>query len=32
MEQDRYLSPDIALVETGMLEPHWLAEIEGHLR
>jgi histidine ammonia-lyase len=28
----RYLSPDIALIETGMLEPDWLAEIEAHLR
>jgi histidine ammonia-lyase len=32
MEQDRYLSPEIALIETGMLEPDWLAEIEARLR
>jgi histidine ammonia-lyase len=32
MEQDRYLSPEIALIETGMLEPDWLAEIEAGLR
>jgi histidine ammonia-lyase len=32
MEQDRYLSPEIALIETGMLEPDWLAEIEAQLR
>ena len=32
MEQDRYLSPDIALIETRMLEPDWLAEIEQLLR
>src|SRR4030095_16398161 len=29
MEQDRYLSPDIALIEARMLEPDWLTEIEG---
>jgi histidine ammonia-lyase len=32
MEQDRYLSPDIALIENAMLEPAWLGEIEAHLR
>jgi histidine ammonia-lyase len=32
MEQDRYLSPDIALIETAMLEPDWLAEVEARLR
>lgn len=32
MEQDRYLSPEIARIETGMLEPDWLAEIEASLR
>jgi hypothetical protein len=32
MEQDRYLSPDIALIETRMLEPDWLTEIEALLR
>lgn len=32
MEQDRYLSPELALIETGMLEPDWLAEIEARLR
>jgi histidine ammonia-lyase len=32
MEQDRYLSPDIALIEAAMLEPGWLAEIEARLR
>jgi len=31
LEQDRYLSPDIALIETGLLEPAWLAEIEAAL-
>ncbi len=31
MEQDRFLSPDIALIETGLLEPDWLAEIEATL-
>jgi histidine ammonia-lyase len=28
LEQDRYLSPDIALIERAMLEPAWLGEIE----
>jgi hypothetical protein len=32
MEQDRYLSPDIALIEGAMLEPDWLGEIEARLR
>jgi histidine ammonia-lyase len=32
LEQDRYLSPDIALIENRLLEPDWLAEIEARLR
>jgi len=28
LEQDRFLSPEIVLVERGLLEPAWLAEIE----
>lgn len=28
MERDRYLSPDIGLIETRLLEPDWLSEIE----
>jgi histidine ammonia-lyase len=32
MEQDRYLSPDLALIEARLLEPDWLTEIEGTLR
>jgi histidine ammonia-lyase len=32
MEQDRYLSPDLALIETRLLEPDWLTEIEAALR
>ena len=31
MEQDRYLSPDIARIENGLLEPAWLSEIEAAL-
>lgn len=30
-EQDRFLSPDIAFIETAMLEPAWLAEIEARI-
>jgi hypothetical protein len=32
MERDRFLSPDIALIETGLLEPDWLGGIEAALR
>ncbi|MEZ5834012.1 MAG: histidine ammonia-lyase [Dongiaceae bacterium] len=32
MEQDRFLSPDIAQIETRMLEPDWLAEVEEKIR
>jgi histidine ammonia-lyase len=28
MDEDRYLSPDIALIEAAMLQPDWLAEVE----
>jgi len=31
LEQDRFLSPDIALVEDAMLQPAWLAGIEAKL-
>jgi histidine ammonia-lyase len=32
LEQDRFLSPEIALIETGLLEPDWLAGIEASLK
>jgi histidine ammonia-lyase len=32
LEQDRYLSPDIALVEDAMLQPAWLAGIEAQIK
>ncbi len=32
LEQDRYLSPDIALIEDAMLQPAWLAGIEAQLK
>jgi histidine ammonia-lyase len=32
LEQDRYLSPDIALIENRLLEPDWLVEIEVRLK
>ena len=32
LDQDRYLSPDIALIEEAMLQPLWLAEIEAQLK
>ena len=32
LEQDRYLSPDIALIEDAMLQPAWLTGIEAQLK
>jgi histidine ammonia-lyase len=32
VEQDRFLSPEIALIESGLLEPGWLAEIDASLK
>jgi histidine ammonia-lyase len=32
LDQDRYLSPDIALVEDAMLQPAWLSAIEARLK
>ncbi len=32
LEQDRYLSPDIALIEDAMLQPAWLAGIEAQIK
>jgi histidine ammonia-lyase len=28
IDQDRYLSPDIAFIENAMAQPYWLAEVE----
>ena len=32
LETDRYLSPDIALIEDAMLQPAWLTGIEAQLK